>query len=62
MPCQPPKYAAISPSSLPKQEVATLLRLPAASQNDNETNAAATKIIVDQIEATGTIVNMIIKP
>jgi inositol-1,3,4-trisphosphate 5/6-kinase/inositol-tetrakisphosphate 1-kinase len=62
MPVRSPKYAAISlPSSLPTgssnaDEIA-------ASLNDNETNAAAaTKIIVDQIQTAGLSFPMIVKP
>jgi inositol-1,3,4-trisphosphate 5/6-kinase/inositol-tetrakisphosphate 1-kinase len=62
MPVRSPKYAAISlPSSLPAG--GSNAGATAVSHNDNETNAAAaTKIIVDQIEATGLSFPMIVKP
>jgi inositol-1,3,4-trisphosphate 5/6-kinase/inositol-tetrakisphosphate 1-kinase len=73
MPVRSPKYAAISlPSSLPTllTSATTPTELSgstdganAVSHHDNEANAAAaTKIIVDQIQAAGLSFPMIVKP
>jgi inositol-1,3,4-trisphosphate 5/6-kinase/inositol-tetrakisphosphate 1-kinase len=62
MPVRSPKYAAISlPSSLPTG--GSNAGATTASHNDNEMNtAAATKIIVNQIQTAGLSFPMIVKP
>lgn len=71
VPVRSPKYAAISlPSSLPAPTspptgtpTATGRSTAGARHNDNETNAAAaTRIIVDQIQTSGLSFPMIVKP